>query len=47
VEVEVLVTIKLVIVVVPPEIVEEALNTPLTKRLEETVDDAELINPPT
>lgn len=40
-------TIKLLIVVVPPEIVEEALSTPLTKRFEEIVEEAEEIKPPT
>ena len=45
VEVEVLVTIKLVMVVVPPDIVEEAFNTPLTKRFEETVEEALEIKP--
>ena len=46
VEVEVLVTIKLVTVVVPPEIVEEACKTPAICNGPATVDEAEEIKPP-
>ena len=46
VEVEVLVTIKLVIVVVPPDIVEEADRTPATCKGPATVEEPEEIYPP-
>jgi hypothetical protein len=46
VDVEVLVTTRLFIVVVPPEIVEEALKTPLTCSWPATVEDPVEIYPP-